>query len=112
MAQAKRVHGMGLARRACFYPDVAPPAANLIGAMITGAEPAGRHPRASDAGHPAAMALLVAFVVVLGTAYGILRYDPQAFTLRRADAFEHRNDATQALRGETNDRAELKPRER
>jgi hypothetical protein len=30
--------------------------------------------------------------VVAGAAYSILQYDPQAFTLRSADAFEHRGE--------------------
>jgi cytochrome b len=66
---------------------------NLIRAMITGTKPAAHYPGASDARRPGALALLVAFVVVLGTAYAILRYDPQAFTLRSAESFEHRGDA-------------------
>ena len=66
---------------------------NLIRAMVTGAKPAARYPGAFDARRPSALSLLIALVVVLGTAYGILRYDPQAFTLRPAESFEHRGES-------------------
>jgi cytochrome b len=66
---------------------------NLVRAMISGDKPARRHPGASSARPPSAVALIVVLAVVAGTAYAILQYDPQAFTLRSADAFEHRDDA-------------------
>lgn len=65
---------------------------NLIRAMITGSKPADRHPSAADARMPGAIAVMVAVAVVAGAAYSILQYDPQAFTLRSADAFEHRGE--------------------
>ena len=37
--------------------------------------------------------LLLALAVIAGSAYAILRYDPQAFTLRSAESFEHRANA-------------------
>lgn len=61
---------------------------NLVRAMITGSKPAHRHPGASDAARPSFAGLLFAFAVLAGSIYGILRYDPKAFTLRPAEAFE------------------------
>jgi cytochrome b len=66
---------------------------NLIRAMVTGRKPAARHPAAADARTPGATAVMVAVALVAGAAYSILQYDPQAFTLRSADAFEHRGEA-------------------
>lgn len=85
---------------------------NLLLAMITGKKAAARNPGAADARRPSLLALLFAFIVVVGTGYGILRYDPQAFTLRSAESFEHRNDAGLAARGDTNARAQSEPGER
>jgi cytochrome b len=65
---------------------------NLVRAMVTGYKPADRHPGASGARRPGALAYAIALVVVAGTVYAILQYDPQAFTLRSAEAFEHRTD--------------------
>lgn len=61
---------------------------NLVSAMISGTKPAERHPEAKDARPPSAAALLLAGAVIAGAAYGILRYDSQAFTLRPAEPAE------------------------
>jgi cytochrome b len=66
---------------------------NLARAMVTGTKPAGRHPAARDAKRPGVRALLFAAVVLAGTIYGVLSYDPQAFTLRSAESFEQRSEA-------------------
>ena len=66
---------------------------NLARAMVTGKKPAARHPDAADPKPPSAIGLFLAFAVIAGSAYAILRYDPQAFTLRRAESFEHRANA-------------------
>lgn len=66
---------------------------NLARAMVTGDKPAARHPGARDARSPGAVAMIVAGGVVVATAYAILQYDPGAFTLRSAEAFEHRAGA-------------------
>lgn len=66
---------------------------NLARAMVTGDKPAHRHPGAVVAKRPRSMGLVLAVLVMVGTAYAILQYDPQAFTLRSAEAFEHRADA-------------------
>jgi len=79
---------------------------NLIRAMVTGKKPAAHHPGTSDARRPGAWALLIAFIVVLGTGYAILRYDPQAFTLRPAEAFEHRSRADLTVRSDRGERSE------
>ncbi len=66
---------------------------NLARAMVTGRKPADRHPGASDARRPSAVGIALAALVVAGTVYAIVRYDPQAFTPRSAESFEHRGDA-------------------
>jgi cytochrome b len=66
---------------------------NLVRAMVTGYKSAARHPGALGARPPSLIALVVALAVVVGTAYAILQYDPDAFRLRSAEAFEHRGDA-------------------
>ena len=63
---------------------------NLVRAMVTGYKPKARHPGAQDAIAPGAVALLVGATVFAGTAYSILQYDADAFTLRSAESYEHR----------------------
>lgn len=63
---------------------------NLISAMITGKKPAKHHAGAINATRPSFVGILMAVFVLASTIYGILRYDPQAFTLRPAEAFEQR----------------------
>jgi len=65
---------------------------NLVRAMISGNKLAIRHPEARSAKPPGVVALIIALTVLTGTAYAIVQYDPQAFTLRSAEAFEHRGD--------------------
>ena len=72
---------------------------NLARAMVTGDKPVARHPGAADARAPGAIALAVGAVVVAATAYFILQYDADAFTLRSAEAFEHRDRAPDVTRG-------------
>lgn len=66
---------------------------NLVRAMVTGKKSGRLHPGATDARRPTAAGIVIAIAVVAVTVYGVVRYDPQAFTLRRAEAFEHRADA-------------------
>lgn len=66
---------------------------NLLRAMVTGNKPAARHPGATGARPPSALGIFVAALVLVATVYGILQYDPRAFTLRSADSFEHRAGA-------------------
>jgi len=66
---------------------------NLIRAMFIGTKAAARHPGSTDARPPSLGALLLAVVVVIAAVYAILQYDPRAFTLRSAEAFEHRTAA-------------------
>ena len=63
---------------------------NLLRAMVTGNKPAARHPEAIGARPPSLLGIFVAALVLVATVYAILQYDPQAFTLRSADSFEHR----------------------
>lgn len=65
---------------------------NLVRAMITGDKPGAHHPGARDARAPSVVAVAIAAAIVAATAYLILRYDPDAFTLRSAESFEHRRE--------------------
>lgn len=53
---------------------------NLIRAMVTGTKAAARHPGAEDARAAPALGILLAAAMVAGALYGILRYDPGAFS--------------------------------
>jgi hypothetical protein len=66
---------------------------NLVRAMITGKKNGRRHPGAADARRPTAVGIVIAIAVIAVTIYCVLRYDPQAFTPRSTQAFEHRADA-------------------
>ena len=66
---------------------------NLLRAMVTGNKPAARHPGATGAKPPSALGIFVAALVLVVAVYAVLQYDPQAFTLRSADSFEHRAGA-------------------
>lgn len=63
---------------------------NLVAAMITGTKPAALHPDASDAKRPGWVVLAAALLVIAGTVYAIVWFDPLAFTPRSAESFEHR----------------------
>lgn len=63
---------------------------NLVRAMISGRKAGARHPGATDAKGPSVFGILVAAVVLAGTVYAVLQYDPMAFTLRSAESFEQR----------------------
>lgn len=62
---------------------------NLVRAMVIGRKRADRHPAASEARRPTLFAYLLGALVIAGTVYAILTYDPAAFQLRSADSFEH-----------------------
>jgi cytochrome b len=85
---------------------------NLIRAMVTGTKASASYPGAADARPPGTLSLLIAFVVVLGTGYGILRYDPQAFTFRTAESFEHRGDPRLGPQQNSSDPGEAEAEER
>lgn len=63
---------------------------NLVRAMIDGTKSRQRHPLALDAKRPGPVALLFGAAAMSGAIYAILTYDPDAFRLRSAEAFEHR----------------------
>ncbi len=65
---------------------------NLVRAMIDGKKPADRHPSAGNARAPGPLAFLVAAIAITAGASVVTRYDPQAFTLRSAESYEHRSD--------------------
>jgi cytochrome b len=66
---------------------------NLIRAMVIGSKPRAHHPDAQDARRPTVVGLLIALLVLAAAIYGVLQYDPEAFTLRPAESFEHLRDA-------------------
>ena len=61
---------------------------NLVGAMITGTKPAARHVGAVNAQRPSLAGIIVAILALAAAVYGVLKYDPSAFTLRPSEAFE------------------------
>ena len=69
---------------------------NLVQAMLTGSKPANRHPGAEDARAPTVFAFAMAAIGIAAAAFAVLQYDPQAFTLRSAEAFEHRSEGPEA----------------
>lgn len=76
---------------------------NLVRAMLTGKKPAERHPGETNARRPGTAGVLVTIVILAGTVYAILRYDPQAFTLRSAESFEQRAGSAPSLSTERKD---------
>ena len=63
---------------------------NLVRAMVTGKKPAMRHPGASNARRPRLVAFVIVLLVLAAAVFAVIRYDPEAFTLRSAEAYEHR----------------------
>ena len=68
---------------------------NLIRAMVVGTKPRMRHPNASDARPPRPVGVIAALIVLGLSIYGVLRYDPGAFSLRTSEEFEHRGVAAE-----------------
>lgn len=62
---------------------------NLVRAMIDGTKPADRHPSDDDARAPRPLAYLLAALATAGGVWAVTRFDPQAFTLRSAESYEH-----------------------
>lgn len=77
---------------------------NLVRAMMVGTKPADRHIGARDARAPRAAALMFAAIVVAVTVFAILRYDPQAFSLRPAESVERGGAGSQPVGDEAGDR--------
>ena len=69
---------------------------NLVRAMVTGTKARSRHPDARDAWPPSVWALLVGHGVLAASIYAVLQYDPQAFTPRSSESFEHRGESRSA----------------
>lgn len=62
---------------------------NLVSAMIGGGKPARIHPGGKDADAAPMLAIPLVILVLAGAVWGILSYDPQAFSLRSAEDYEH-----------------------
>ncbi len=75
---------------------------NLARAMVTGRKRAALHPGARDASRPAPVAALFAVAVIVATMFGILRYDPAAFSPRAHGDAKERHE----IRGKTVERGE------
>jgi cytochrome b len=73
---------------------------NLVRAMVSGTKPASHHPDSRDAAAPSLFGLVLGAIVVLGTVFAILQYDPQAFTLRPSESLERAHSGPQPLAGE------------
>jgi cytochrome b len=65
---------------------------NLVRAMIDGTKPANRHAAERDAHAPRALAYLAGAVTLGAAAWGVTSYDPQAFTLRSVESYEHQGE--------------------
>lgn len=81
---------------------------NLVRAMITGTKPAERHPGAVNARKPRSVGLVLALAAVAISVYGILRYDPKAFSLRSSEALEHQRAEPPATLTDYGDQDEKK----
>jgi hypothetical protein len=73
---------------------------NLVRAMLGGRKSAVRHPGATDARAPTMLGLIVAILTTAGTVFLIVQYDPSAFTLRTAEAFEQHADLISGVSNE------------
>jgi cytochrome b len=69
---------------------------NLVRAMVTGRKAGEQHPHAVDAKSPTAVGIMLTAGVLAAAIYGVLRYDPEAFSLRTSEAYEHRSQAQEA----------------
>lgn len=76
---------------------------SLVRAMVTGTKMKVRHPDAADAKPAGSIAVLVTLAVLAGAVLAVLRYDPQAFTLRSTESFEHRTGAATNMPGNERD---------
>jgi cytochrome b len=72
---------------------------NLVSAMIGGTKTSRLHPAAKDAKPAGALAFPLVILVLAGTVWGILSYDPRAFTLRSTEDYEHRGEVGAAHAG-------------
>jgi hypothetical protein len=71
--------------------------------MVDGTKPADRHPSERDARSPRPLAYLVAGVALAAGVWAVTRYDPQAFTLRSAESYEHQGERGTADQAEDQD---------
>lgn len=65
---------------------------NLVRAMVDGTKPADRHPMGGDARAPGPLAYLVGAITIGIAVWGVTSYDPQAFTLRSVESYEHQEE--------------------
>ena len=64
---------------------------NLVRTMVGGTKPADRHPAGGDARTPCPFAYLVGAIAIVAAAWGVMNCDPQAFTLRSVESYEHQD---------------------
>ena len=72
---------------------------NLVRAMVTGRKLRERHPSADDAQSPSPVGIVLSLAVLGAALAGVLKYDPDAFTPRSSEAFEHRGAPAKAQSG-------------
>lgn len=65
---------------------------NLVRAMADGTKPADRHPGSVDARAPGAFAYLAAAIAIGAGIWAVISFDPQAFTLRSVESYEHQGE--------------------
>ncbi|MGZ8343672.1 MAG: cytochrome b/b6 domain-containing protein [Allosphingosinicella sp.] len=73
---------------------------NLVRAMVDGTKPAHRHPVDRDAGAPGAFAYLVGAITIGAAIWAVTSFDPQAFTLRSVESYEHEREGEGEGEGE------------
>lgn len=80
---------------------------NLVRAMVDGTKPAERHPMAGDAHAPRLLGFVAGAIAIIAAIWGVKTFDPQAFTLRSVESYEHRGErghpSDDALRRERNE---------
>ena len=66
---------------------------NLVRAMIDGTKRADRHLVGRDAYSPSALAYVIGAFAIGAATWAVTKYDPQAFTPRSVESYEHRGEA-------------------
>jgi len=79
---------------------------NLVRAMVDGTKPAERHPMEGDAFAPGLLGFVAGAIAIGAAMWGVKTYDPQAFTLRSVESYEHHGE-----RGHSSDADPMRERD-